>query len=264
MLSPLSQQIATDLAALGIRPGDVLLVHSSLKSLGHADCTPQTVIEGLLEALGEKGETGTLLLPALSYATVGPMQKNLTFDLLNTPSCVGAIPEWFRTSFPGVRRSVHPTHSVCAVGARAAEMIADHHLDTTPCGPHSAFHRLPLVGGKLLMLGCGLRPNTSMHAIEELAQPPRFLGQLIEYQIILKGRSRTTMRVQRHSFVNQNLHQCYDRLGPLMAEPDVRMGKVLAAEAFLFDAKAMWRAALEALSRDGFYFAQPAPPPATK
>jgi aminoglycoside 3-N-acetyltransferase len=259
--SSLSNKIAEDLAALGVRKGDVLLVHSSLKSLGRPECTPQIVIEGLLAALGSKG---TLLLPALSYATVGPMQKNMTFDLVNTPSCVGAIPEWFRTSFPGVRRSVHPTHSVCVVGARAAEMIEGHQLDTTPCGPHSAFHRLPKVGGKLLMLGCGLRPNTSMHAIEELAQPPRFLGDLYEYQIILPGGSRTTMNVQRHSFVNQNLHQRYDRLGPLMSAPQMKTGKVLAAEAHLFDAAAMWRVALEALAKDGFFFAQPAPPPAPK
>jgi aminoglycoside 3-N-acetyltransferase len=261
MLSPLSRQIASDLAELGVKPGDILLVHSSLKSLGQADCTPPIVIDGLRAALGD---AGTLLLPALSYATVGPAQGNLTFDVLQTPSCVGAIPEYFRTQVPGVARSVHPTHSVCAIGPRAQEMIHDHQLDTTPCGEHSAFRRLPLVGGKVLMLGCGLRPNTSMHAVEELAHPPRFLGSLYEYQIILADRSRITMNVQRHSFVNQNLHQRYDRLGPLMSPPELRTGKVLAAEAFLFDAAGLWKTALAALAKDGFAFAQPAPPPEKK
>jgi aminoglycoside 3-N-acetyltransferase len=261
MTSAISEQIAADLSALGIQKGDILLVHCSLKSLGNPDCTPRTVIEGLMAAIGEEG---TLLLPALSYATVGPKQATTTFDVANTPSCVGAVPEWFRTSFPGVARSVHPTHSVCAVGPRTVQMLADHQLDNTPCGEHSAFRRLPLVGGKILMLGCGLRPNTSMHAVEELAHPPRFLGDLVEYQIILADGSRTTMRVRRHSFVNQNLHQRYDRLGPLMSAPELRTGKVLAADAHLFDAAALWKTALAALHRDGFFFAQPAPPPAAK
>ena len=88
-----------------------------------------------------------------------------------------------------------------------------------------------------------------------------FLGEVVEYQVILADRTRTTMRVQRHSFDKQHLHQRYDRLGPLMAEPEMKTGKVLAAEAYLFDAKALWKTALEALAKDGFYFAQPAPPP---
>ena len=56
---------------------------------------------------------GTLVLPALSYDEIGPDQPR--FDVLRTKSCVGLIPETFRT-MPGVRRSLHPTHSVAAWG----------------------------------------------------------------------------------------------------------------------------------------------------
>jgi len=57
-------QIANDLKALGLREGGVLLVHASLRSLGKVPGGAETVVRGLLHALGEKG---TLLMPALSY-----------------------------------------------------------------------------------------------------------------------------------------------------------------------------------------------------
>jgi aminoglycoside 3-N-acetyltransferase len=243
-----SDNIAKDLTALGVRRGDVLLVHSSLKSLGDPNCTPQDVIEGLRLALGEEG---TLLLPALSYATVTRQQP--LFDVLRTPSCVGAIPEFFRL-MPGVARSVHPTHSVCAAGPRSAEMLAGQQVDTTPCGEHSAFRRLPEAGGKILMLGCGLRPSTSMHAVEELLDPPPFLGEAVDYTVTLADGEKIVMRVRRHSFVNQNLRQRYDRLGPLLDREAMHVGKVLAAESHLIDARALWRVALAEMEKDKFFF----------
>ena len=133
--------------------------HSSLRSLGPVPGGAETVVRGLVEALGPDG---TLLMPALSYARVTPEQP--LFDVRLTPSNVGALPETFRTR-PGTLRSIHPTHSVCGVGRLAAELLGRHIEDRTPCGPRSPFHLLPEYGGQILMLGCGLRPNTSMHAV---------------------------------------------------------------------------------------------------
>ena len=99
--------ISEDLSALGVRRGGVLLVHSSLRSLGYVPGGAETVIRGLLHALGEEG---TLLLPSLSYDHATP--RNPYFDIRRTPSNVGAIAEYFRQR-PGTLRSMHPTHSVC-------------------------------------------------------------------------------------------------------------------------------------------------------
>lgn len=256
MSDSLSSRIAEDLAALGVRKGDVLLVHSSLKSLGVRECTPAVVIEGLLRALGEDG---TLLMPALSYATVGPgPAQTTTFDVLLTPSCVGTIPEAFRLA-PGVLRSVHPTHSACALGRRAEELTADHHLDTTPCGEHSPFARLPRVGGKVLMLGCGLSPNTSMHAVEEAVRPPYLFGEPATYRIILADRREIAMTVLRHNFAG--CRQRYDRVGPLLAPEANRTGKVLAADCHLLDARALWSAGVEAMRKNPAFFVEPVSSP---
>ncbi len=157
----LNETLVRDLLALGVRPGGVLLVHSSLRSLGPLPGGAESVIRALLAALGPDG---TLLTPALSFASVG--RDRPIFDARQTPSCVGALSEAFRTR-PGTLRSVHPTHSVCGAGCLAGELLGDHERDTTPVGPHSPFARLPAVHGQILFLGCGLRPNTSMHGVEE-------------------------------------------------------------------------------------------------
>lgn len=241
-------KIANDLTALGLREGGVVLVHASLRSLGTVPSGAETVVCGLLRALGENG---TLLMPALSYAYVGV--NNPIFDVLNTPSCVGALPEYFRTR-PGTIRSVHPTHSVCGVGPKAESLLKEHHLDTTPCGEHSPFRRLRNVKGQILFLGCGLRPNTSMHAIEELVQPPYLLGDPVDYRIILASGKEIKMRVKRHNFGIWS--QRYDRLGPLLDEDGLKRGKVLEATVDLIDCEQMWDRALIALKKDPFFFVE--------
>src|SRR3546814_6502991 len=47
--------LAADLKALGVVPGDVLMVHSSMKSLGFVAGGAQAVVEALLSAVGPEG-----------------------------------------------------------------------------------------------------------------------------------------------------------------------------------------------------------------
>jgi aminoglycoside 3-N-acetyltransferase len=243
------RRIADDLSQVGVRPGGILLVHSSLSSMGHVPDGPETVIRGLQNALGPEG---TLLLPALSYEHVGPHAR--LFDVRRTPSNVGAIPEHFRTR-PGTQRSVCPTHSVCGVGARAAELLGEHHLDETPCGAHSPFRRLRDLSGQILFLGCGLRPNTSMHAIEELVEPPYLFSSMVEYDIILADGQPTRTRCRAHGF--RGYGQRYDRIEPLlMAGSEIHTGRVLDATVHVLEAPALWNRALAALRRDPFHFVE--------
>lgn len=243
------RQIADDLRACGLRRGGVVLVHSSLSSLGHVDGGAETVVQGLLEALGPEG---TLLMPALSYAQVTPTHP--AFDVRHTPSCVGVIPEHFRTR-PGTLRSLNPTHSVCGVGPQAAEMLGPHVHDGTPCGPHSPYRLLRDVGGQLVMLGCGLRPNTSMHAIEEIADSPYLWGAAVEYRMTLADGQQVLVANRRHGFVGWD--QRYDRLEPLMGESEMRVGHCLRATVHVLETPAMWERALAAHREDPFHFVDP-------
>ena len=241
------QPLVSDLLRLGVATGDLLLVHSSLRSLGHVPGGAETVIRALLQAVGD---TGTLLMPALSYEFVTARQP--LFDARRTASCVGTIPETFR-KLPGTLRSVHPTHSVCGAGARAAELLSRHHLDHTPVGPNSPFSLLPKVGGKILMLGCGLRPNTSMHGVEELVEPPYLFSDTnIEY-VICDEKGQQVTQQRRHGFAGWA--QRYDRLEQVMTD-GIATGTIGEAKAFLIDARRMWEVAHGALLRDPLCFVE--------
>lgn len=239
-----TERLAGQLHRLGVERGDAVLVHSSFKSLGIAD--PEEIITALLAALGPEG---TLLMPALTYL----QQPAHVHDTRRTPTCVGFLTEYFRTR-PGTLRSLHPTHSVCAVGARAAALLSEHDRDHTPCGPHSPFNRLMQEGGKVLMIGCGLRPNTSMHAVEEHVGPPYLFGPEREYEIT-DAEGRTVRKTYvTHGF--RGYYQRYDRVAPLLSEEELRIGPVGAAQCHLLDVRALRRVGVAKLQEDPFFFVE--------
>jgi len=145
-MDEISKRLSSDIYRLGVRRGDHLLIHSSLNAMGRFPNRAERIVKVLLDCLGEEG---TLLMPSLSYTTVHKTQP--IFNELTTASCVGGLTEFFR-AYPGVKRSIHPTHSVCGLGAKADFLLKDHLKDETPCGPYSPFAKLPLVKGKILFL----------------------------------------------------------------------------------------------------------------
>ncbi len=241
------EKLAIDLRRLGVAAGDVLLVHTSMKGLNTLGLRAEEVIECLLEALGEGG---TLLVPALSYRDVTP--ENPVFDVRETPSCIGALPECFRKQYAQYR-SLHPTHSVCARGKLAYALTAWHQQDQTPVGEHSPFRQLPLLGGKILMLGCGLKPNTFMHGVEEAARASYPLAkEQVTYRLTNKEGETFEKAYYPHSF--GKLKQRYDRLLYLLSFPDLAKGDVLNGDAWLLDAEAVMKTAAAKIREEEYYF----------
>jgi len=238
--------IVSALFAAGLSRGASVLVHSSLSSLGRVEGGAPAVIQCIRDALGPEG---TLLMPCLSYAAVNAASPR--FDPRSTPSNVGVIPEAFRL-MPGVLRSMHPTHSVCAMGPRAVSLLAGHDRDRTPCGPNSPYRLLAAAGGSILMLGCGLRPNTSMHGVEELVEPPYLFGGELDLQLRLEDGTEAQRRYRMHGF--RGWQQRYDRVAALGDGPWLREARVLNAAVHLLDAGELWRRAEAALRRDALFF----------
>jgi aminoglycoside 3-N-acetyltransferase len=244
-----SRQLAMQLNDLGLQSGDLLMVHSSYRSLGVGH--PEVIVQALLQALSRDG---TLMMPALTYL----QQPSHLHDTRITPSCVGYLSEYFRTR-EGTLRSLHPTHSVCAVGPLAEEALEFHILDKTPCGSNSPFNYLLHQNGKILMLGCGLTPNTSMHAIEEYVRPTYLLSQPKVYTIIDTAGDTFRKAYYPHRF--QGVTQRYDRVAALLDYPAMRTGKVGQAVCHLIEAGALLEAVLGKLQEDPFYFVEPVETP---
>lgn len=241
-----SKLIASSLESLGVLPGDTLMVHSSLKSLG-VGYTPQEVIDGLLSALGKDG---TLMLPSLSYLNCNA--NNPVFDYYKTKSNIGVIPEYFRTSVPGVIRSINPTHSCSAIGRNAEYLTSGHILDVTPCGENSPFRRLMELGGKILFLGCGMEPNTSMHAVEELVVPDYLFGDDVEYTVFDQDGNERDIYCRAHNF--KGVAQRYDRLESLLDKETLKVGKVGEATCQLVSTPQMWKVAEAKYRESPHYF----------
>ncbi len=175
------KSIAEDLKNLGIEKGDILLVHSSLSSLGWVCGGAQTVIMALIDAVGEEG---TLVMPTHSGDRTDPakwgnppvpkdwheiIRNNMpAYDPELTPTRgVGKIPELFRT-LPNTMRSSHPQGSFCASG-KFKEKIAENHSLTPQFGMESPLGILyNLDKTKVLLLGVGYDSCTSFHLGETL------------------------------------------------------------------------------------------------
>lgn len=240
-----TERIAQDLWALGVTKKDTILVHTSLHGLHTEGLTPHEVIEGLLLAV----QDGTLLIPALSYSVV--TKENPVFLVNETQTCIGIVPEIFRTEY-ATHRSVHPTHSVCAKGVLAASLTKSHKRDNTPVGEHSPFRLLPQVEGKILMLGCGLKPNTFMHGAEEVAGASYPLAKQTLSYTIDDGISVYHKDYYPHAF--GSLEQRYDRLAKLLSEPNLVQGNVLGGTAYFMNAKVVLETATTAIRKNDMYF----------
>lgn len=158
--------VVAGLRRLGMKPGDKVLVHSSLSSFGHVEGGAETVIDALLEAVGPQG---TVLVPTLTGDESLSAANPPRFDPVSTPCWTGAIPETFRKR-PGAIRSLHPTHSVAAIGRAADVLTRDHWQSVTPCDEASPYGKLAgEPNGYVLLIGASYQTLTILHHVEEIA-----------------------------------------------------------------------------------------------
>lgn len=177
--------LVRDFRALGLLPGQVVLVHSSLSALGYVVGGPVTVIQALMDVLTAEG---TLVMPAHSgdYSDPAgwnsppvPQQWQETirrtmplFDPRRTPTrAIGRVPELFRT-WPDVLRSSHPQMSFAAWGKHARFVTEGHEL-AFGLGEKSPLARVYDLDGDVLLIGAGYDSNTSLHLAEfRVPNPP--------------------------------------------------------------------------------------------
>ena len=182
------EELVHDLYGMGLRHGDAVIVYSSLSRLGFVIGGAPVVVEALLQVVGPKG---LVVMPAfvggsrLEYLATDPL-----FDPQQTPSHTGRITEVFRL-WPGAERSIHPTHSVVAIGRRAKELVQDHFRSVTPFGPHTPFVRLLEQDAWALCLGVDVRPITFYHTFEDMMGEqfplPVYYPELQRARVLIEG-----------------------------------------------------------------------------
>ncbi len=240
------EQLVEQLRAMGIQPGDTLLVHSSMKSLGKVQGGAETLIDALMESVSE----GLLLMPAHTWKQMGTEYS--LFDPENEPVCVGIVPELFRKR-PGVVRSLHPTHSMAAYGKYAEEYIRGEENRTTPCPPEGCWGRLREMKAKILLLGVTHIRNTYIHSIEEsFGVPERFTAEPVRSQIKLPDGDIKEVDMYRHyNSKEAHISETYDKMRKgyevTGAAKNVRLGD---AECILCDAERLFEVTGRILQRE--------------
>ena len=228
------EQIVQGLRSLGVVEGMVVMAHISLSAFGEVEGGADTLIAALADAVGA---AGTLCMPATA--------ADRPFNVATSPSTVGAVTERFR-SWPGVVRSIHPTHSVCCLGPMAHELINGHVSQPTALGPQSPWGRLArLPNGYVLLLGCDQDRNTLLHSAEDEVDAP-YLNPVERDYLDEDG--------ERHTKVLEKFpgpHRDFIGLDPVFREAGaMKTGQVGKAVCRLMHAGKSSRLTVAALQRD--------------
>jgi aminoglycoside 3-N-acetyltransferase len=230
-------ELTAALRRLGVRPGEALLVHSGMDALRPVRGGPVAILAALREAVGPGG---TLLMPAFPFAERmrAYVATRPVFDPAKTPSRVGLLTEVFRR-MPGVERSLHPTHSVAALGPEAAALVRDHHRAPLAFGPGTPFTRLAERGGRVLMLGVSIERLTLVHAAEDAlgdAFPVAvYAPGAVPLPVVVRGES-VTVEVRVHDPAVSARRSIPGIVPPLEKRGVVRRGRVEAIDLILIDA----------------------------
>jgi len=144
------------LYAFGIRKGDILIIHSAFAAVGGVEGGVDMMLDALLDVLGEEG---TLIMPTFT-GTEPP------FSSKDSKTYCGILSETLRHRKDAVR-SLHPTHSLAAIGKLAEEFAGDKWITQTTCGRGTAFERLVSYNAKLMLLGVDFARCSVLHYCEE-------------------------------------------------------------------------------------------------
>jgi len=239
-------ELVSDLRSLGLREGQDLLIHCSLRRLGHVNGGAATLLKAIREVAGPRA---TLVVPTQTTqnsltsrtflsATAGLDPEARArfvaampgFDPARTPSTgMGVFAEYLRTR-PAAQRSGHPQASFAAIGPRAHECVSVHDLDCH-LGDRSPLRWLYDADAAILLLGVGYSACTAFHLAEY--QLPGVAPRRSYRCFTTEGGRRV-----EHEFTDLDLDDSdWDLLGAALESAadqdinsDLRRGKVGSAE----------------------------------
>ena len=177
--TPITKEVLINkFSQLGIKQGDILLIHASLSSLGYVVGGAEALFWALREVVGNEG---TIVVPSQTveisdpaswqYPPVPQEWYDVTRDAipaysknLSYSKAMGAFSQ-FIGILPDSIRSNHPMYSFTAIGEKASEIIEQDSFDF-PFGDKSPLGRMYSIGAKVLMIGTDFETNTSLHLAE--------------------------------------------------------------------------------------------------
>ena len=247
------ERLANDFRALGVKPGDVVMVHASVRSVGEVAGGPDQIHLALGDAVTERGtilmyascpryvdEVGRGSLTSAEEAEV--LEKLPAFDAQTARSARdnGALVEMLRT-YPGARVNPHPARFV-ARGAHA-EYLLEHTPWDFAFGAGSVLDRLVELDGRILLLGSDHDTVTFLHHVEHIADIPD--KRIVCFRVPVMEHGTRVWREMAEFDTSGGAHANWpDRFFALIVDSFLRMhgnrgGRVGDSRSHLFGARAL-------------------------
>ena len=216
-----------------------VMIHSSLPDIGNIKL--KHVTASLKRSVLDSGHT--VLCPALPIkgSSLEYLRSIKVFDVRTASNAMGTISTYYGRQ-NGSKRSLSPTHSVVALGARVDFYLGEHHLSETPFTDKSPYFKIIKEGGKILMFGASLKNLTFNHVIEDMIgeelfpvhvyDPERF-----QIELINEFGEKTTGTFRAHSHRSGRLRdsaEIMDRVRNLTSTHIYSLG---CGEVILMDAR---------------------------
>lgn len=162
------EDIIRQLGEMNAPTGGVVLMHSSLRSIGNIAGGAQTLLDAMIAYFTRDG--GLFCVPTHTWDDI---DEEITLDMNSDRNCLGAFSTVALKDARGIR-SESPTHSMVVFGDRAKseDFIKDEPFISSPTAPESCYGKLYAMGGHVLLVGVAHNKNTYLHAVDELLGTP--------------------------------------------------------------------------------------------
>lgn len=234
-----------DIENIGISKGDLIIVHSSFKSLGLRGSGPADAVATLLESVGDEG---TVMMPAFTYSYSGIWNVK-PFNPDKTPGHGNGVLSETLRKYPGALRSGHPTYSIAARG-KYAGILTKNMENAAALGEGSSYSEAKSLAAKILLVGVGNNRNSMLHHAEAASGVPyndipfrSFWGDTA----LVESKDGSISEVP----LGREFPACSDNFGVmdryLSDRGIMRMGKLGQAESRLMDSREVVEAAIKRL-----------------
>jgi aminoglycoside 3-N-acetyltransferase len=254
------EALARDFRALGVLPGDTVMVHASVRAVGEIAGGPDQIHLAIKDTLTERGtlmmyascpeyvdEVGRGVHPGSKEREI--LEKLPPFDARTARSARdnGALVELFRT-YPDSLVNDHVARFV-VWGAHAHYLLSEQPWDFA-FGTGSALDRFVQLDGKILLIGCDHDNVTFLHYAEHILDVPGRRIAVFEVPVLENG-VRVWKEMKEIDTSGHGAHPSWpDRffaqlVNGYLAKTHNRGSRVGHAHSFLLDAKGLLAFALE-------------------
>jgi aminoglycoside 3-N-acetyltransferase len=257
-------QFIADLMRLGLKGGDTVMLHASVRAIGSVIGGPDEIHLAVEQAVQPGGtllmylgcqdgfdDVGRGCLSTEEEAAVLEHQPAFSFQYARAARHYGMLAEFFRTS-PGTHCSRHVGARMAARGARAEWLVADHPWNYG-YGYGSPLHKLCQMGGKVLLLGSCHDEVTLLHYVEHVAS---FDGRRVaRYKVpLMHAGARVWVEAEEFDTSSRGVHANWpenffelivdDFIVKFSGTDVCALGRVGQADSVLMDANALVKHAI--------------------